>query len=1374
MAVTGWKSAGTAANIATAGTAWADPGNIISSDNVYATTAAIATNAASTQTLRAYNFGFTTSDIPAGSRIDGIEVTIERKANNASRIADGVVSLIINSAGTAADRVGDNYAKAGTWTTSDVVQSYGGAADYWSALVFENDVRGSNFGVDFIATTTSKSTVTPSVDAILMRVHYTAGATDTKNVVQVITTTGSGTWTAPANCTSLALVEGWGAGGDGTASNSGGGGAWAAIDDVPVGAGTFDYLIAASAGGDTWFGSPTTLLAKGGGDGVGGQASACIGDFVQSGGDAGTNNPGQDSGNTYFGGGGGAATKNSAGGAGLAGTAGSTNARGGHAGTGGAVATTATTGISHVEGGSGGAGGAGLAGANYRFAGSGGAPGGGGGSNSRTTGSANGQGIGGRGQIRITYSVTGSGDAPVEIATGVLATSTKTPIANLSGTVAKSASLNGVTKRPVASLSGTVSAPTTGTFGTTTSNSTGWGLAVAGMALTRFTVPEAALITKVTANLPTSVAATLARAVIYADNSGSPGARIGFSDNVSVATGLLDFPFTTQPTLSPGYVWIGVQANGEFLLARNTANMGIRFRAETWNVSAPPATWSGTSYESDAGLALLTTYTAVVVPTPDITATLNGVTKKPVASLSGSVSKTATLNTTTKRPVAALTGTVAKTASLNTSTKPPVAAFMGTVAKSAVLDTVTKKPVGGLFGTVAKSASLQASTKRPTASFSGVVAKSAVLNTTTKKATGGLAGTVSKTALLSTVTKKPTGGLNGIVAKQGVLNTTTKRPVAALVGSVSKVAILSTITRKPQASFGGTVAKSATLNAVTKKATAQFSGTVSAPLAINTTPPIIAGSPQLGQILTMAPGVWDIGSATLISTAHEWYVGEIATGRTGPTFAISSPEMMSEEVTVRETITTTAGTSVAVSAPITVEPAVHHIFRGSITGVPASASGWTNSDRIITADGLSASFVNASGAGVSSPVLSATFDFTAFDLPHGSSIDGVELRIMRSGSAAGLIADEALTLTVNGSTSSELASAASWPTILGEAVYGGSTNLLGLSPVALVPSDGLEIALDLQTTNGASSTANIDSVSIKIFYSVPVLNGVGWPVNVVPPVIAGVATPGSTVTVTSLGVWEPEPIPVWYYKFLFLDGPDPETATIIGYDYSDDPTYQVPAMALRYPDGGGAVSTVGRYLVAAVINDEAPEDQAGYSNALMVEATNAATLNAVTKKAIGGLTGTVAKQATLNAVTKKPIGGLSARTVARATLNTITKKPVGGLVGTVAVQASLNTVTKKPTGGLSGLLIGHVATLNAVTKKPIGGLSGFIVPSDIRGSLNTTTKRPTASLTGAVMASDCPTDRVVVFEREVRTGRFKAEHRTVVFDPETRTVRFPK
>lgn len=167
MAVTAWKTAGTVAAVSNGGTNWTNPSNIGASDNSYAVATSIP-NGGNSYDLRATNFGFTSADIPAGSTIDGIEVDVEAKADNASR---GYISAALrNVTGGSAKRVppgGGNYL-----TTSDVTETLGGASDKWGATVTQANVLNAAFGVNLIANCDS-STVTVSVDFVRLRVHYT-------------------------------------------------------------------------------------------------------------------------------------------------------------------------------------------------------------------------------------------------------------------------------------------------------------------------------------------------------------------------------------------------------------------------------------------------------------------------------------------------------------------------------------------------------------------------------------------------------------------------------------------------------------------------------------------------------------------------------------------------------------------------------------------------------------------------------------------------------------------------------------------------------------------------------------------------------------------------------------------------------------------------------------------------------------------------------------------------------------------------------------------------------------------------------------------------------------------------------------------------
>lgn len=209
--------------------------------------------------------------------------------------------------------------------------------------------------------------------------------------IETITITGTDTYVVPAGVTTI-TVEVWGAGGrGGNRTNNGrggggGGGAYSRSTFFVTPGESFLYSVGAGSngtgpGGDTWFGSNITLMAKGGSSAAnnsnsgaqGGQASAGFGEIRFSGGN-GANSSG--SGTAGSGGGGSSAGKEAN-------------------GTNGAVLT---GGVAPMGGGNGGAGtnngnGDGENGIN---------PGGGGGGARRTAGIARNGGRGGDGQIIIS------------------------------------------------------------------------------------------------------------------------------------------------------------------------------------------------------------------------------------------------------------------------------------------------------------------------------------------------------------------------------------------------------------------------------------------------------------------------------------------------------------------------------------------------------------------------------------------------------------------------------------------------------------------------------------------------------------------------------------------------------------------------------------------------------------------------------------------------------------------------------------------------------------------------------------------------------------------------------------------------------------
>jgi hypothetical protein len=162
MAVTNYKYPGTASG-------WTDNNNIKADDNsvAYAITPDSKTNTAA---LLASNFGFTSSDIPSGSTINGIEFIIEKKGDAVNETYDINVYLKLNGS-----NVSSNLASAVKWATSLTTTTYGGSSDLcgWSSVT-QGNILDSTFQISLVA----KNTLSAEnfyVDYIKIRVYYTEG-----------------------------------------------------------------------------------------------------------------------------------------------------------------------------------------------------------------------------------------------------------------------------------------------------------------------------------------------------------------------------------------------------------------------------------------------------------------------------------------------------------------------------------------------------------------------------------------------------------------------------------------------------------------------------------------------------------------------------------------------------------------------------------------------------------------------------------------------------------------------------------------------------------------------------------------------------------------------------------------------------------------------------------------------------------------------------------------------------------------------------------------------------------------------------------------------------------------------------------------------
>ncbi|MEX2515112.1 MAG: hypothetical protein WD335_03215 [Candidatus Paceibacterota bacterium] len=132
---------GTATEVVTNKCSWENIGNATGDTTDTATTCDLGGNGSFTSVLSATNFGFTSTDIPADSTIDGVTVEVEWLTQDTS-VSDDTVQLTTDGS----NGVGDN--KAGNLSqTTKTIQTYGGSADGWGAGLTQADVTSANFGV---------------------------------------------------------------------------------------------------------------------------------------------------------------------------------------------------------------------------------------------------------------------------------------------------------------------------------------------------------------------------------------------------------------------------------------------------------------------------------------------------------------------------------------------------------------------------------------------------------------------------------------------------------------------------------------------------------------------------------------------------------------------------------------------------------------------------------------------------------------------------------------------------------------------------------------------------------------------------------------------------------------------------------------------------------------------------------------------------------------------------------------------------------------------------------------------------------------------------------------------------------------------------
>lgn len=160
-----------------------------------------------------------------------------------------------------------------------------------------------------------------------------------------------------------------------------------------------------------------------------------------------------------------------------------------------------------------------------------------------------------------------------------------------------------------------------------------------------------------------------------------------------------------------------------------------------------------------------------------------------------------------------------------------------------------------------------------------------------------------------------------------------------------------------------------------------------------------------------------------------------------------------------------------------------YLFTG--TGANDSAVGteaWSNPTRITSTNLSFASATGFFGTSYSNYLKATNFGFS---IPTGATIEGIEATIRRIGVET--ISDERVRIIKsNGSIgTTDKSSVGVWSTSATSVTYGGSTELWGETWTAAdINSSTFGLALQVEMTAAAVAQAGVDSISMKIYYSV--------------------------------------------------------------------------------------------------------------------------------------------------------------------------------------------------------------------------------------------------------------------------------------------------
>lgn len=245
MARTAWKQGSTGSQATYTGTAaWQSGGAGLQSggqDSV-----GLASAGTYSYPVRLTGFGFTSTDLPAGAIICGVEVRFNRAISAIDTVNDVGLYLIRNNLGTSADRCSANKASAVAWPLAGAwpdgqTAYYGDILDDWtmtSGGLADNRALAlsADFGIELqVKSSAGAKSLGAYVQYVEMRLHYYVPP-EMAPLVSSFSAASGATWsdTVPASTIKIEF-EGWGGGGYSAGTYGGGAGAYYYIAVVATG-----------------------------------------------------------------------------------------------------------------------------------------------------------------------------------------------------------------------------------------------------------------------------------------------------------------------------------------------------------------------------------------------------------------------------------------------------------------------------------------------------------------------------------------------------------------------------------------------------------------------------------------------------------------------------------------------------------------------------------------------------------------------------------------------------------------------------------------------------------------------------------------------------------------------------------------------------------------------------------------------------------------------------------------------------------------------------------------------------------------------------------------------------------------------------------